>query len=115
MEEKNLAPYLLNQKILHDLCLQLTKDIALEGFEVQIPFPVSTAFEHLFHQLFPLIQNMEKENKAKLNMILYRTDISEMQLKNRIKREKEKSFAQLLTELIIKRELQKVVIRNMHK
>lgn len=115
MEEKNLAPFLMNQKILQDLCLQLTKDLAVDGFEVHIPFPLSAAFEQLYQQLFPLIQSLEKENKAKLNLILYRTDISEAQLHTRIKFEKGKSFAQLLTELIIKRELQKVVIRNMHR
>ena len=112
MEEKKLNLYLSNEKILDELCQQLTKDIGVEGFVVSVIFPSQTVFKQLFQQLFPLIQNLERENNAKLNFILNRTDISENQLKQTIQQIGEKDYAQLLTELIIKRELQKVVIRN---
>ncbi|MES1224450.1 MAG: hypothetical protein ABUT20_53640 [Bacteroidota bacterium] len=115
MEEKKLNLYFTNEKILSDLCQQLTKDIAVEGFEIKTGFPLQQAFEQLFNQLLPLIRKLEKDNKAKLNFILNRADISESQLVQSIQKNKAKPYAELVAELIIKRELQKVVIRNMQR
>ena len=115
MEENKLLPYLHNEKILADLSVQLTKDIALENFAVATVLPSPTAFTQLFNQVLPLIEKLETENKARLNFILNRTDISEAQLRQAIQKNKTLTYAQLVTELIIKRELQKVVIRYMHR
>ncbi len=115
MEKNKLLPFLSNEKILLDLAHQITKDIGVEGFVVLPVQPSAAVFEELFNQLFPLIENLDSENKAKLNFIINRSDISEVQLKKEIQKNKSKSYAQLLTELIIKRELQKVVIRSIHK
>ncbi len=115
MEETDLKAYESNEKILLDLCNQLTKDIAIAGFEINFLYPVHQAFEQLFNQLLPLIVELEVSNKAKLNLILNRCDVSEQQLVKAIQEQRHKTFAVVVTELLIKRELQKVVIRTLYK
>jgi hypothetical protein len=112
MEEKQLQVYLSNQKILLDLCTQLTKDIGIDGFTIDLPFLTQHAFESIFNQIAPIIEQLEIQNKAKLNFILNRTDISEQQLLKAIRQYPHKRYSNLVSELIIKRELQKVVLRN---
>lgn len=112
MEDKQLVPFLNHQKIVMDLCTQLSKDLGVEELNVTVVFPSSNVFEQLFNQIYPYILSFEKSNKAKLNFILNRADISENQLKREIQKNKNTEYPRLLTELIIKRELQKVVIRN---
>jgi hypothetical protein len=47
--------------------------------------------------------------------LLYRIDISEAQLKRYLNKNKDESHFNVIAELIIKRVLQKVVIRQMYK
>ena len=92
--------------------MQLTKDIAMDDFQLDEIAPLPNAFEIIFQKLWPVIELLEKENPSKLARILNRIDISEKQLNLYIKKNKEQSFAFMLSELIIKRVLQKVVIRQ---
>jgi hypothetical protein len=55
------------------------------------------------------------EDTRKLQQLLYRIDISEKRAMEALRGEPGRTPPQMLTELIIKRELQKVVIRRMYK
>ena len=84
----------------------------MDDFQLDEIAPLPNAFEIIFQKLWPVIEFLEKENPSKLARILNRIDISEKQLNLYIKKNKEQSFAFMLSELIIKRVLQKVVIRQ---
>lgn len=114
MDQNALLPYLNSEKIIRDLSGQISKDIGIDNFSIQAVQPSPLAFQELFEQLLPLIQELEVTNKPKLNFILNRTDISENQLIQALKSNANKSYSSVICELIIKRELQKVVIRNLY-
>ncbi len=114
MDQNELLPYLNSEKIIRDLAGQISKDIGIDNFSIQAVQPSPLAFQELFEQLLPLIQELEITNKPKLNFILNRTDISENQLIQALKSNAKKSYSTVISELIIKRELQKVVIRNLY-
>ena len=115
MNSESVTLYLNHQKILSDLCSQITKDINEDDCMIDLKWPTQTAYADLFQQIFPVIDRLEKTNQAKLNFILNRTDINESQLKQAIKKNKSCSYTHIISDLIIKRELQKVVIRSHFK
>lgn len=61
------------------------------------------------------VNSIIKQSSTKLNELLYRIDISELQIKKLSKQKADSDFIDIVAELIIKRELQKVVIREMFK
>ncbi len=115
MTNNNLQVYLSNEKIIYELAEQLRKDIGIDEFELIAPAVSADTFNLLYFQLFPLIEKLQKVSPAKLRLIINRCDISESQLKKELNKKSAKSYAACLTELVIKRVLQKVVIRNMHR
>lgn len=102
---------LANERLLVALCAQITKDFGLENFDLSGILPNETAFNQLYLAIYPVVQNLEKNNRSKLNYIINRVDISEPQISSALQHSQNKEYASHLTELIIKRELQKVVIR----
>lgn len=109
----SLAAYSSNQEILSLLILQLTKDFQSCRIDINI-LPDASA---------PIIEDcvfnalLKETNSAhsQIQQLLYRIDVSE----NSIGRDTDKSnlnqFIQSLTQLVIKRELQKVLIRKYYK
>ncbi len=95
---------------------QLIKDAAMCGIDVE-----SAVLS--FDSLNDLIQKVEKilnqlSNTAngfeKIQSWLYRVDVSEVQIKNKLKQHPENTLNQITAEMIIKRTLQKVVWRYLH-
>ena len=115
MNSESITLFLNHEKIVSDLCQQITKDINEDDCVIHLKWSTQSAFADLFQQIFPVIERLEKTNQSKLNFILNRTDISEIQLKQAIKKNKSWNNAQIISDLIIKRELQKVVIRSHFK
>jgi hypothetical protein len=102
---------LANERLLVALCAQITKDFGLENFDLSGILPNETAFNQLYLAIYPIVQDLEKNNRSKLNYIINRVDINERQISVALQHSQNKEYASQLTELIIKRELQKVVIR----
>ena len=57
----------------------------------------------------------DKSKSNKLNELLYRIDISEMQIKKAFAVNSNTTLNEIIAELIIKRELQKIVIKEHYK
>lgn len=114
METKEIQSFFSSEKIIQDLAAQLTKDFGLEDFIVTAPGSSASTFKEFYFQLFPVVEKLHEHHPQKLNMVINRCDISEKQLNRELKKPSHKSYCASLCELIIKRELQKVVIRNMY-
>lgn len=115
METKEIQNFFSSEKIIQDLAAQLTKDFGLDDFIVNAPIPSPSTFTEFYFQIFPVVEKLHQNLPKKLNLVINRCDISEKQLNRELKKPSGKSYCATLSELIIKRELQKVVIRNMHQ
>ena len=96
--------------LLKDVVSQLNKDFQLTGFEVEFSGQGESAYQELTEQLLPVIEYMLENQTERFWNLLYSIDLNETKVKNALFGEDTNSL-QLLTDLILKRELQKVVIR----
>ena len=112
-QEFSLQPYLNDIDILNQTADQIKKDFSF--FDIDIHFKESNnkdAYSQLCEQILPCIKQLIKTDYQKLIALLYRVDITEIQIKKETLGNNEKPFEEIITQLIIKRCLQKVVLRK---
>lgn len=98
--------------LLQDVVAQINKDFRLNGFEVDFSGSGDTAYNELVSQLQPVIEYMLENQTETFWNLVYSIDLNEQKVKRILFGDNEETDAILeLTELILKRELQKVVIR----
>jgi hypothetical protein len=88
------------------------KDFEMFGMEIQFSGNAYNAYEELFEQIEPHIHRLINANRHKFMGILYRIDLSDEQIKKAVAENASEPFSAIVADLIIKRELQKVIIRN---
>ncbi len=115
MNFNNLSPYFNKLDIIKDTANQIIKDFDMFGMEIKFSGNAYNAYEELFDQIEPHINQLINSNQPKFMGILYRIDLSDEQIKNAVTQNSSESFSEIVTDLIIKRELQKVVIRKHYK
>ena len=91
---------------------QVYKDFELAGVIEYLPVIESNHLDHLKESFFNSIVKLEISNAMK--NLLYRIDITEMQIKQASQKDPQIPIQQLLAELMIKRILQKVVLKEMY-
>ena len=99
--------------LLRDLLLQLTKDFQTAQLPLELDIDKRYSFEELREYLAQKIDEHFKKGGT-LKHLLNRVDLTEKQIHRAIPTAIHSSL-QLLSELIIKRELQKVVIRHWYR
>ncbi len=95
--------------------IQLKKDFENSGLNSDFVSKVMPDYGLILQMVAIEVNAVIKQSSTKLNELLYRIDISELQIKKLSKLNPEADFIDIVAELIIKRELQKVVIRQMFK
>ena len=92
---------------------QIQKDFQI--FEVDITFSgdPESAYDELFAQIQPLIAELSSGNPERLMNLLYRIDLKETDLQRAVNERGD--FVEYITEKILKRELQKVILREHFK
>lgn len=108
---KNLSPYKKRLELIRLTAEQVIKDFGLHGFEVEFSGNEETAYVELFNQIRPLIEHLMEKNMGRLSNLLYSIDLSETKVRKILAGETA-TPSEELTELILERELQKVVIRT---
>ena len=92
-------------------CAQLKKDF--EGAGLVMPFdPGALQPTGLRQQILEAVVQLSEGSGDNLRRLLYRVDISEKQLGAFHRRHHGVSFEEVVTELIVRRTLQKVVLRK---
>jgi hypothetical protein len=92
--------------------IQLAKDFEQSNF----PSEFVTALEPTYSSILKKISfELERNVNIKLMQLLHRIDISEGQLKKYVAERTNESYFNVIAELIIKRELQKVVIKRFYR
>ncbi|MBN1117478.1 MAG: hypothetical protein JXA77_09755 [Bacteroidales bacterium] len=100
-----------NEQIVRETAEQVIKDFYLFGLDVNFPENIHWAYDELYHQLLAHIDRMLSLDDKKLLALLYQIDVSEKKIQVESQNQPEKSLAVVVTELILDRELKKVLTR----
>lgn len=92
---------------------QLTRDFELSGLLDYAPNITSNKLDHVYDEVLNSILLIERKDSNGIMTLLYRVDITELQLKNATQ-ESSNNFKQVMAELIIKRVLQKVILKDQY-
>lgn len=112
MQEPDLNTYLLKQNLFELFKEQLRKDFESSGISVDFAVHLPADLNALKSLITQQIQYLEQHQSDRMPILLYRIDISEAQLKKYSQLQPELSYQALLAELIIKRILQKVILKK---
>ena len=115
MDFTDVSKYINRLDLIRDTANQIIKDFDMFGIEIKFSGNAYNAYEELFDQVEPHINKLIATNQPKFMGILYRIDLSDVQVKKAVNDNLSEPFSAIITDLIIKRELQKVVIRNHYK
>jgi hypothetical protein len=106
----------ISQPELYELFInQIKKDFENSSIDITFINDFIQDYQFIHASLTKKLKHILKSNTFKLNELLYRIDISEGQIKILSQKKPQLSFEELLAELIMKRILQKVVIKLVHK
>ncbi|MBL7871745.1 MAG: hypothetical protein JNM78_09060 [Cyclobacteriaceae bacterium] len=95
--------------------VQLTKDFRQSNFQSDFIDTLEPDYDSIHEKIVHELQQTEKRAAANLMQLLYRVDISESQLKKYLNEHSNENHLMIVAELIIKRVLQKVVIKEYYK
>ena len=112
MEEPDVNTYLLKENLFELFREQLKKDFESAGAVLNAAVIVPSEFDALKSVFTEQLQPLISGNGTLLSSLLYRVDISELQLQKYRQKHLHLSFDEMLSELIIKRVLQKVILRK---
>jgi hypothetical protein len=95
---------------------QLEKEFQSEKWTFRKPLHPETAFKDIVLQLQPGLKELiDRRGHDYCKQLLYKIDISERQVAKATSLELDTEFSKVLAKLILRRCLQKVLIRNYHK
>jgi hypothetical protein len=107
-----LAKYRDNSEIIRKTALQVIKDFNQFGLDVDFPDDLQYAYPVLFNQLLLHVTEMMNSDIRKLYALLYRIDIHENTIRKKTEEQSEKELTEIITILILERELKKVILRD---
>jgi uncharacterized membrane-anchored protein YhcB (DUF1043 family) len=111
----NLTNQLSSKELFDDFKKQLVKDFDQSNFPSDFVEALEPDYSSMHEKIAFELQRNEKKSDFNLMNLLYRIDISEAQLKKYLSGDKDGNHFNVIAELIIKRILQKVVIKRYYK
>ncbi len=109
-----LTPYYSRIDLLEKVVEQVKKDFNWFNFEITFKGKDETPYQELYKQILPLIDELLNDDYPKLMAMLYRIDLDEEFLNRKLKESEHADTDEVIADLILKRELQKVIIREMY-
>ncbi|PBQ30394.1 hypothetical protein CNR22_00985 [Sphingobacteriaceae bacterium] len=110
--EIDVNKQLLKEDFFELFKVQLKKDFEGSGLNGDFAETLPPAFESLKEKIHHELVRLSQRNASALPGLLYRIDISDFQLRRYQQENKTMDFEEVLAELIIKRVLQKVILRK---
>jgi len=111
----SIEPYRDREEIIRQVAAQIEKDFAQFGLEVQFSGDINYAYEELYSQLKEHLIWLMDRDYHRLILLLYQIDLNEKQVIQAELKYPDVPKSDLLAELVILRELRKVLIRNYFK
>jgi hypothetical protein len=116
MEEldlRDLSPYQKRLDIIEKTAAQIQKDFRVFNLEISFSGNPETAYDELFQEVHRHIQHLWNKNQESLWNVLYRIDLDEEKALKTLHLEEEPT--EKLSDMILQRELKKVIIREFYK
>jgi hypothetical protein len=110
----DISNYLNKQELLVETIAVLKKDFRTVGEEINIDLADRISFEELKKIVLPVVENLYFKSQQNFMTLVYRVDIPEKMFQEIFKKNSFNPIEEL-TEKIIKRELQKVIIKHLYK
>lgn len=110
-----LQAYYNRTDLIEKVVAQIQKDF--NWFNLQIHFDSSSdvsPYQQLYQQILPLVDELLNDDYPKLLAMLYRIDLDEEFLNRQLKATPNADTDEVISDLIIKRELQKAIIREIY-
>jgi disulfide oxidoreductase YuzD len=111
----NITNQLTSKELFDAFKAQLARDFDQSNFQSDFVAALEPDYQRIHEKIMHELQQNEKRADFNLMHLLYRVDISEAQLKRYLSESKGEGHFHVIAELIIKRVLQKVVIRRYYK
>ncbi|MBK6523683.1 MAG: hypothetical protein IPG08_15990 [Sphingobacteriaceae bacterium] len=111
-KELSIKESLSSKELFEAFKQQLKKDLSECGCESDFIDVLTSEFELIKQSLITVLKAREKKAGFNIQQLLYRVDINEKQLSERLQKNKEEDYLSVVSELIIKRILQKVVLKK---
>ena len=112
LNNETIVKYRDNSEFIRRTALQVIKDFNQFGLKVDFPEDFQYAYPVLFDQLKMHVTELINSNIKKLYSLLYRIDIHENTIREHVKEEKDFDLSEVITALILERELKKVILRD---
>ncbi len=114
-EPFDIEPFKAEQEVIRLTIAQIQKDFGMFGIEVDFPVDMGMVYHDLFSELNYHISDLLSRNVQKLSALLYQIDLNEKSILSAWEAHPEYTHSQVITELIIYRELKKVLFRSYYK
>jgi hypothetical protein len=115
LEKLDIEVYKNRTEIILQTVAQVKKDFLMFGMDIEFTGNTEMAYPELFHQLSNIIHNLLENDQGRLSALLYQVDLNENNIRETIAQHPEWSYAEVISELVIHRELKKVILRNYFK
>lgn len=106
----SIEPYRHDLEVIRNTVLQIKKDFSTFNFEINFSGNESTAYPELKTQLVSIFKDLLRNHSEKVFALLYRIDVPESKLKTV---PPSVLFEVYIAELVLERELLKVVMRKL--
>lgn len=114
-ESINIEPYKAQELIIRETVEQVKKDFSMFGLDIDFPIDFQMVYDDLWKNINVHINRLLSQNPQKLSALLYQVDISEADLAKASEKYTDFTRVDIITELLIYRELKKVIYRNYYK
>ncbi|MFH1121341.1 MAG: hypothetical protein V1775_16095 [Bacteroidota bacterium] len=114
-EPFDIEPFKAEQEVIRLTIQQIKKDFSMFGLDVDFPVDMDMIYQDLFRELEYHISGLLTRNVQKLSALLYQIDLNEKTIVKAWEEHPEFTHSQVITELIIYRELKKILFRNYYK
>ncbi len=104
-----------DQEIVRLTTLQIIKDFEQFGIPIEFPDDINFGYQDLSVQLENHIAYLVDNNMQRLYALLYRIDISDSMIRKKQRIRFDLTMADIITELVLERELKKVMFREYFK
>lgn len=111
----DLARARTDETIVRQTIGQVQKDFGMFGIEIQLPEDITNAYDNLLYQVKRRVDELMRADSGRLQSLLYQVDISEKNMRLANSANTAETQITILAELILDRELKKVLYRHFFK
>ncbi len=115
IEPFEIEPHKSDVMVIKQTVQQVRKDFQMFGLDIDFPLDFNMVYQDLFRHVGAHIESLLAINVQKLSALLYQVDIDETEIIKAWEEHPEFTKSEVITELLIYRELKKVLFRNYYK